>query len=382
MTPSTGNGPMSLPEVPGLLAADQLVATAGTIAEWQQPDGMIPWIPGGHADPWNHTEAAMALAVTGHLDEAEAAYQWLVATQHGTGAWHQYYVADGVEDPKFDANVIAYVATGVWHHWLLTADRGFLESMWPVVERAIDFVLDLQTPRGEILWARHPDGTPWSFALLTGSASICHSLRCAVAVAEEMGHERPDWELSLGHLAHVVRTRPDGAFTPKDRWAMDWYYPVLGGAISGDDALAHLDARREVFVIPGDAIPGAGAIPNGGSRGVRCVSDKHWATAAETSECAMAYLLAGDRATATDLFRATQPMRQDNGRYLTGIVYPDLVTFPTDECSTYTAAAVVLAADALGGSSPASGIFIDHSNLPDVIAVDGVDLQARVTGND
>ena len=200
-----------------------MVATAGTIAEWQLPNGMIPWIPGGHADPWNHIEAAMALAVTGHLDEAEAAYRWLAATQHENGAWHQYYVADGVEDPKFDANVIAYVATGVWHHWLLTGDRGFLESMWPVVERATDFVLDLQTPRGEILWARHPDGTPWSFALLTGSASICHSLRCAVAVAEEMGHERPDWELSLGHLAHVVRTRPAGAFAPKDRWAMDWY---------------------------------------------------------------------------------------------------------------------------------------------------------------
>jgi hypothetical protein len=40
--------------------------------------------------------------------------------------------------------------------------------MWPVVEAAIDFVLDLQEPRGEILWARHADGTPWPFALLTG----------------------------------------------------------------------------------------------------------------------------------------------------------------------------------------------------------------------
>ncbi len=373
---------MSLPEVPGVLNAEQLVVTAGTIAEWQLPDGMIPWVPGGHADPWNHTEAAMALAVTGHLDQAEAAYQWLIATQHENGAWHQYYVADGVEDPKFDANVIAYVATGVWHHWLLTGDRGFLESMWEVVERAIDFVLDLQTPRGEILWARHPDGTPWSFALLTGSSSICHSLRCAVAVAEETGHERPDWELSLGHLAHVVRTRPDGAFTPKDRWAMDWYYPVLGGAISGSDALAHLDARWDEFVIMNPADGAIDGVADGGSLGVRCVSDKHWATAAETSECAMAYLLAGDRATATDLFRATLPMRQPDGRYLTGIVYPDLVTFPTEECSTYTSAAVVLAADALGGCSPASGVFVDHRSLPDLIAVDGLPLRTPVTEND
>ena len=367
---------MSLPEIPGVLGADQLVATAGTIAEWQLPNGMIPWIPGGHADPWNHTEAAMALAVTGHLDEAEAAYRWLVATQHENGAWHQYYVADGVEDPKFDANVIAYVATGVWHPWLLTGDRGFLESMWPVVERATDFVLDLQTPRGEILWARHPDGTPWSFALLTGSASICHSLRCAVAVAEEMGHERPDWELSLGHLAHVVRTRPAGAFAPKDRWAMDWYYPVLGGAITGDEALTHLASRRNEFMIES---PSGGS---GASLGVRCVSDKDWATAAETSECAMAHLLAGDQATAIDLFRATLPMRQSDGRYLTGIVYPGLVTFPTDECSTYTSAAVVLAADALGGCSPASGLFVDHRGLPDVIVVEEPSRRAQVPEND
>ncbi len=347
---------MSLPEVPGVLDASELRETAATIADRQLPNGMIPWFPGGHADPWNHIEAAMALAVCGRLDEAEAAYRWLVSTQHASGAWHQYYTADGVEDPKFDGNVTAYVATGVWHHWLLTGDRGFLESMWSVVEPAIDFVLDLQTPRGEILWARHEDGTPWSFALLTGSASICHSLRCAVAVAEEMGHERPDWELSLGHLAHVVRTRPEGAFTPKDRWAMDWYYPVLGGAITGADARRHLADRRHEFVMEG--------------RGVRCVSDKDWATAAETSECAIAHQLAGDHQIAMDLLATTTPMRRDDGRYLTGIVYPDLVTFPDNECSTYTAAAVVLASDALSSSSPASGIFVDHSTLPDIINVE------------
>ena len=163
---------------------------------------------------------------------------------------------------------------------------------------------------------------------------------------------------------------------------MDWYYPVLGGAISGSDALAHLDARWDEFVITNPADGAIDGVADGGSLGVRCVSDKHWATAAETSECAMAYLLAGDRATATDLFRATLPMRQADGRYLTGIVYPDLVTFPTEECSTYTSAAVVLAADALGGCSPASGVFVDHRSLPDLIAVDGLPLRTPVTEND
>ncbi len=355
---------MSLPEITGLVSAADLRRTAGTIADWQLADGMIPWFPGGHADPWNHIEAAMALAVTGHLDEAEAAYRWLIATQHtdgpGAGAWHQYYLPDRIEDPKFDTNVTAYVATGTWHHWLLTGDRGFLETMWPVVERAIDFVLDLQNPGGEVRWARHPDGTPWSFALLTGSSSICHSLRCAVAVAEAMGRERPDWELSLAHLAYAVRTRPAGAFAPKDRWAMDWYYPVLAGAFDHHDALHHLRARQAEFVL--------------GDRGVRCVSDKDWITAAETCECAMAHLLAGDADAAHRLYAGAQAMRLESGHYLTGIVYPQEVTFPTDECSTYTAAAVILAADALSGSSPASAVFVDHRGLPDIIELDDADL--------
>ena len=38
-----------------------------------------------------------------------------------------------------------------------------LESMWKVVEPAIDFVVDMQTERGEIIWARHSDGTLWSY---------------------------------------------------------------------------------------------------------------------------------------------------------------------------------------------------------------------------
>ena len=161
-------------DVPGLVSATDLHATLDGIAEWQLPSGMIPWFPGGHADPWNHVEAAMALDVGGRHAEADRAYEWLVDLQRDDGSWHQYYIAgdDGstqVEQDKLDANVCAYVAAGVWHRWLLTDDKGFVETMWPVVEKAIDFVLDLQTPRGEILWARHADGTPWSFALLTGS---------------------------------------------------------------------------------------------------------------------------------------------------------------------------------------------------------------------
>src|SRR3954462_9813010 len=130
---------MPVPEVEGILTASQLSATVDTIAEWQLPSGMIPWFPGGHADPWNHVEAAMAMALGDRIAEAERAYDWLVAEQRPDGAWHQYYLEDRIEQDKLDANVCAYVAVGVWHHWLLTKDEGFVEAMWPVVDAAIGF---------------------------------------------------------------------------------------------------------------------------------------------------------------------------------------------------------------------------------------------------
>jgi len=340
---------IAAPAVTDILTAEAVQATVDAIVEWQLPSGMIPWMPGGHADPWNHVEAAMALSIGGRIAEAELAYQWLVDLQRPDGSWHQYYVEDGVEDDKFDANVVAYIAAGVYHHWLITGDRGFAEALWPVVERAIGFILDLQEPRGEILWARHADGTPWPFALLTGSSSMLHSIRCAVELARVLGHERPDWELSAARLADTIAHHEADAFAPKHRWAMDWYYPVLGGALLGDAGRARLADRFDTFVDEG--------------RGVRCVKDRPWITAAETCECVLAHLAVGEDETARTLFGWVQQYRIDSGRYWTGTVFPDLSRFPAEEQSTYTAAAVVLAADALAGTGPASGLFTRHDEL-------------------
>ncbi len=338
---------MQIPYVPGVLTSAQVSASAAAIAGWQHPTGMIPWIPGGHADPWNHIEAAMALATAGLISEAEQAYQWLADLQRPDGSWHNYYVADGIEDAKFDANCIAYIATGVWHQWLVTGNPDFVDRFWPIVKAAIEFVLDLQTKRGEIIWARRPDGTPWSFALLTGSSSIVHSLSCASRLAGLVNDPQPFWTEARTRLLRIVANQPE-AFEPKDRWAMDWYYPVLCGAITGPAAQAHLAARWNQFIMA--------------EGGCRCVHDRPWVTAAETSECVIAHLGAGEAERAHQLFVDAQLLRDDvDGHYFTGIVYPDLIHFPELEKSTYTAAAVILAADALFGENPTSDLFTKHT---------------------
>lgn len=332
-----------LPDLPGVISADEVVETAQSIAALQLPNGMIPWFPGGHCDPWNHVETAMALSIAGLFEEAEQAYQWLADIQRPDGSWHNYYRSNGsIEDAKLDTNVNAYIAAGVWHHWLVTGDLDFARRFWPTVQRALDWVLDLQTPRGEIIWARHVDGKPWSYALLTGSSSICHALHCGVRLAELVGDERPDWELSAVNLGEVIRTQPN-AFEPKNRWAMDWYYPVLTVTVTGAAAHERLASKWDEFVMPG--------------RGVRCVNNEPWVTAAETAECAIAHAAAGLRDTAIDLLSWTRPHRHGDGSYWTGIVYPDKIHFPDGERSAYTGAAVVLAADLITRATPASGLF-------------------------
>jgi hypothetical protein len=331
-----------IPSLDGVLSHDQLASSVEAIAALQQPDGLILWTPDGHSDPWNHVETAMALDVGGRRSEAERAYHWLADNQRADGSWHQYYTAEGVKDHKFDANTIAYVATGVWHHHLSTGAAGFLEDMWPTVEAAIDWVLDLQHQDGQIIWARQPDGEPFEYALLTGSSSIAHSIGSALAIASALGKDRSDWAAARARLVTAVAHHPD-RFEPKHRWAMDWYYPVLAGVLRGDPARARMRLAWDRFVISGE--------------GVRCVDDHPWVTTGETAECAIACVAAGMVDEAVALLRWSSHLRHADGSYWTGLHVPDRVYFPADERTAYSAAAVVLAVDAIAGTSPASGIF-------------------------
>lgn len=324
------------------LDVTQVEETAAAIAARQRPDGRLPWHTEQHTDPWNHVEGAMGLMLGGRVREAELAFAWMKRSQRPDGSWAQSYAWDGsVEDPDVDTNMTAYVATGVWHSFLLTRDTAFLREYWPVVERSIDYVLDHQAPEGEIAWMHHANGTIDRRALLTASSSIYMSVRCAVAIAEQIGEERPDWEISIGLLAHAIAHRQN-AFWPKPRWSMDWYYPVLVGVVRDTDAFVRLQSRWDTFLVP--------------ELGCRCVSDQPWVTTAETCELVLALDAAGDGERARSLFDGVQFMRQDDGAYQEGWVFPKNVFWP-GRTPPWTSGAVLLADDALEQRSPAWNLF-------------------------
>ncbi len=324
----------------------EVAETARSIAALQRADGAIPW-PDGHVDPWDHIECAMALSACGLTGPARRAYQWLRDTQRPDGSWPRATGGPGADAPEAvadraaESHHAAYVATGTWHEYLVTGDRAFTDRMWPAVRAAVGWVLGLQAPRGEVAWERDASGRPGDFALLSGCASILHGLRCAIALAELGGQPQPDWELAAAQLGHALACHPE-AFADKSRFSMDWYYPVLGGALRGSAAAQRLAGDWDTFVVPG--------------LGVRCVSDQPWVTVAETCELVLSLDACGQRDRAAELFAAVGRQRHEDGSYWTGWQYANQAHFPAER-SGWTSAAVVLAADALGGFSGGAAIF-------------------------
>ena len=332
----------------GLYPADFLRPSVDFILETQQADGCIPWFPGGHADPWDHVEAAMGLAIAGEYRAAERAYRWLAANQLEDGSWWAAYKDGRVHNAeRRETNFVAYVATGVWHQYLVSADRAFLEEMWPVVEQAIGFVLGLQGVFGEIQWAVDDRGETMDDALVTGCSSIHKSLECAVNIAHTLGIDARLWIQSRERLGDALRTRPerfDRTWASKARYSMDWFYPVLGGVLPRSSARARLADRWGLFVRDG--------------MGCRCVSDEPWVTVAESCELTMALLGAGDHARAARLFSWLHQWRDGDGAYWTGYQWVEDVLWP-EEKPTWTAGAILLAADALTEHTAASRLFTE-----------------------
>lgn len=333
------------PAVPGILTADEVLATGEHIAAMQEPSGAIGW-PDGHTDAWDHVECAMALSACGLTAPARRAYDWLRATQRADGSWPKKMVDGVVTDAAAESNQVAYAAVGTWHELQVTGDSEFARQMWPTVRRAIEFVLGLQTPRGEIAWQRKANGTAASYALLTGCSSTYQSLRCAARLADVVGEPQPGWELAAGRLGHVVACHPE-AFADKSRYSMDWYYPVLAGPVRGRAAAERLAARWPEFVVPG--------------MGIRCVSDQPWVTGAETCELVIALEALGDRDTALQVYADVQHLRDADGGYWTGWQFANEAHFPAER-SNWTAAAMILAADVLSGTTGAAGLFREAGN--------------------
>lgn len=319
-----------------------IASTAEFILNLQKPDGEIPWSLGGKTDPWDHVESAMGLSVAGYLKEAALAFDWMMKTQLKDGSWWSATRNGTPEDTTRETNMSSYIAVGVFHYYLISGDKTFLGHMWPSIKAGINYAVNLQAPTGEICWAKNGRGVVDPMALLTGSSSIFMSLKCALAIASLLDKRRPAWEKALEKLGEAICNKPDCFNMIKSRYSMDWYYPVLCGAVTGLEAKRRIDKFWDKFTVP--------------DWGVRCVSDRPWVTMAETAELVLTLAAIGDFDRAETVFNWLRDKKFDDGSYWMGVTFPDTVIWP-EEKTSWTAAAVLLAYDALNEMTPASRIF-------------------------
>ncbi len=227
--------------------AENLQATADYILRLQLPSGALPWFAGGITDPWDHVEAVMGLTVAGHHQAALKGVDWLANNQREDGAWFAAYQNNAVaDDTRAETNFVAYAATGLWHYHLATGDTAALDRFWPMLRKAITFVLGQQAPSGEIYWAVDSRTGTSKDALVTGCSAIYKSLACACHVADALGEDCTWWRSARHRLGDALRNKPerfDRTWESKARYSMDWFYPVLTGVLSGEAATKRINEK-------------------------------------------------------------------------------------------------------------------------------------------
>lgn len=328
----------------------------------QESDGSIPWYEDGPWDSWNHTESLMALSALGERQAAQHALQHLIDRQESSGAWLcDYGNAVPMRDrlrmsreqaPQArDTNFAAYCAAGVLHYAVCFDAIEEARSYWPMIERAMDFVIRLQSPEGDISWSEEASTqSDVNDAMVAGNASIFMSLNCASFLGRWLGRDVSELDAARARLGNALKTKPHRFNRRKSEtseFAMDWYYPVLSGVLVGDVATARLDQGWHRFVSP--------------SRGCHCVVEEPWITVAETCELVLALISVGRRKDAAQLFEQQSRYRDDDGAYWMGWQYAERIFWPMEKPS-WTQAAAILAADALYGFSPAHQVLTHHNH--------------------
>lgn len=355
-----------------------VAACADRIESLQNRDGTIPWIEAGVWDPWNHGESAMALAVAGRDAAVEAALDALADRQEADGGWTGELGAgipmdetgERIAPPKTpvtarDTNFTGYAAVTVLRCALALDAPRLIARHEQMVTRALDWVAARQRKTGDIVW-RDPDpGQKLDEvdSLRAGNASLYKSFEAGLRIADALGRKKSHWARARQGIAQAFAQHPD-AFDRKgvDRtgYAMDWYYPVLTGAIPGPAGVRRLDAAWDQFVVA--------------DLGCRCVAEEPWVTAAETAELALACLTVGRRETARRLIADLASLAKGGDGYWMGWQFELGMIWPKERPG-WTSAAVVLAADALEGLSPGSDTLIRHAR-PDAWLKPGAETRA------
>ena len=253
------------------------------IKSTQLKSGAIPSDDNQNHDPWDHIESILGLNFSKELNSSKLAFTWLINNQNSDGSWFSKYDDETPIEKNKPTHFGPYIALAALHFYKIFDDKEYLRELWPAINSAVNFSINLQNANGTIPWSIDSDGLIEEDYLLTGSSSILKSIECAIAIAKILQDHRyiNKWTQSYRSLANAIKNPANKFDLLKDRksFSMDWYYPIISGCLNESEKLAYIDKIFKDFYVK--------------DLGVKCVVHEPWITVAETSEFIISLVIAG-----------------------------------------------------------------------------------------
>ena len=323
------------------------------IKSTQLKSGAIPSDDNQNHDPWDHIESILGLNFSKELNSSKLAFKWLINNQNSDGSWFSKYDDETPIEKNKPTHFGPYIALAALHFYKIFDDKEYLRELWPSINSAVNFSINLQTANGTIPWSIDSDGLIEEDYLLTGSSSILKSIECAIAIAKILQDNRyiNKWTQSYRSLANAIKNPANKFDLLKDRksFSMDWYYPIISGCLNESEKLAYIDKIFKDFYVK--------------DLGVKCVVHEPWITVAETSEFIISLVIAGRKKDAQKLLLDVLNISDETGIPYMGWQYEENIFWPNEKPS-WTSSALIIAADTVFNFSNAANLFTsDQSTL-------------------
>ena len=327
---------------------DIFLRIAQSIKTNQLDSGAIPSNADLSHDPWDHIEAIMGLNFLNDKESSDLAFKWLKNNQNKDGSWYAKYSNNDPIELNKPTHFGPYISVAALHYYKIFSDKDKLLELWETIDSAIDFSLNLQGSNGTIPWSVDKNNQIEKDFLLTGASSILKSLECAIAISKILDLDaNKKWTKAYELLAYAIKN-PKGLFDKtidRSRFSMDWYYPIISGVLSDSEKDKYIKKIYKDFYIEGI--------------GVKCVVEEPWVTVAETSEFIVSLVISNEIEEAKKLLIEVMNISDLNDIPYMGWQYEENIFWP-EEKPSWTAAALILAADSIYDFSSGSDILKEN----------------------
>jgi len=306
----------------------------------QSPSGAIFWDEKAKCDPWDHCECLIALAIYEEWEHFWRGVNWFFTNLNEDGLIYAEFQNEKPSKLHYESHHAPYIIIPLIQASLIDQEQDYKKILTNEqllkLENVFEALNEFKDEDGYFYWAKDSNGYSDN-SLITASMSILLSLAAK-------DKSLPMFNIDMWQ----EKFNRDGI--DRSRFSMDFYYPFLAGI--KNNRKEFLDLLDNYYVK---------------GLGVKCVAEEPWVTIAESSECVISALIHGNENIAKEIFNDIQQFQNKDGIFPTGYQYHMEIFWP-DENSTWTNAAVIIAAHALsfydlGSNDSSVNVFLELRNF-------------------